>query len=779
MKQQIMKRRRSISLTGMMIMVGFLSARNAAADAWIVEKGTPLAQIVVATESPRLTRLAAEELRDYVQKMTGAELPIRNEAFSDYPITVFVGHSEGTDDRGISVDGCTHGAYRMLSGRNWLALIGHDEDFEPVEPWARNHGDRVRAQAEWEKLTGGTWNNPMNRLFRDHHQSSGIWTHDEGGSLQAVYAFLRDLGVRWFMPGELGEVVPRLESIPLPSVDKAVKPDFPYRDLRLGNVPHFPWEDFVWHLRLGLNDQGLVGSHGMIAVHGSSEMRSVHPEYYALLASTRDTTTRGTGHACFSSDGLLQETIAYARARFDRFDLPAVSIFPQDGYRHCHCEKCADRSPSEVVWEFVEKVARAVYETHPDRLVLGGAYTSYSEPPDTIERFSPNVAVRISSMRPGLDDDERWAAYWNLVETWAARLAPQRLMRNANIQWTASRGFPILHPRSIAREFAAMRGISLGESSSVPRHPDQRWQTPGISHLNIYVLSRFLWDAQTDLDVLLEDYYHRFYGPAASAMREAFDYAESIYPRDGRPTPGRIDYAQRVRFVEMLHAAREKAGNTIYGRRIDAVIGDLLPLDELRSRHALAEARGEVREFWTLMPFDEERRRAAAESFVLDGKLDEPFWTVYLPGGTLRLSDTGERPEFGTRFQMRWYGDHLYIGIHCEEASGSPLNVTTTDNGDPAIFEGDSVTVLLETHDHAYYEITVHPAGAVWDVDHSEDGVKDRWTSNAEVATHVGDNFWSAEMRIPVVAQDDDPLHWVNGRTPSHTFPWYFNIARR
>ncbi|MDY0168475.1 MAG: hypothetical protein RBS80_18140, partial [Thermoguttaceae bacterium] len=33
--------------------------------------------------------------------------------------------------------------------------------------------------------------------------------------------------------------------------------------------------------------------------------------------------------------------------------------------------------------------------------------------------------------------------------------------------------------------------------------------------------------------------------------------------------------------------------------------------------------------------------------------------------------------------------------------------------------------------------------------------------------------------RIPVVAQDDDPLHWVNGRTPSHTFPWYFNIARR
>lgn len=34
-------------------------------------------------------------------------------------------------------------------------------------------------------------------------------------------------------------------------------------------------------------------------------------------------------------------------------------------------------------------------------------------------------------------------------------------------------------------------------------------------------------------------------------------------------------------------------------------------------------------------------------------------------------------------------------------------------------------------------------------------------------------------MRIPVVDQDEDPLHWVAGRTPSHTFPWYFNVARQ
>lgn len=346
-----------------------------------------------------------------------------------------------------------------------------------------------------------------------------------------------------------------------------------------------------------------------------------------------------------------------------------------------------------------------------------------------------------------------------------------------DIQWSASRGFPILHPRSIAREFAAMQGLSLGESSSVPRERNQRWQNPGISHLNNYVLSRYLWDAQTDLESLLDDYYQRFYGPAATAMREAFDFAEARYPRDGRPTPGRIDVADRVRFVERLHAARDLAGDSVYGQRIDAVIGDLQSLDELRELQAMDEARGDVRHFWALMPADQ--RPWGRDGAVIDGKLDEPFWTAYRPGGSLSRSADGERPQFGTRFQMRWARDHLYIGIRCAESPDTPLNVTTTENGDPAILEGDRVTVLLETQHHAYYEITVNPAGAVWDADHAEDGEGPNWTSAAEVATHVGEGYWSVEMRIPVVAQDDDPLSWVNGYRPSHAFAWHFNIARR
>ncbi len=752
------------------------------ADVTIVDNGTPRASIVIAENPPRLTALAAQELQAYIQRISGAELPIGTAPDPALPVAVYVGRSSYTDEMGYYADGLRHGAFRIVSGPDRLVLLGHDADFEPVEPWAPVRSELQRAQEEWEALSGGTWQNPSRRILRGFHRPSGIWAansaSDEGGSLQAVYAFLRNLGVRWYMPGDLGEVLPSHSSITVSdNIDRTERPDFPYRNLRLGNTREFSWEDFVWSLRLGLNNDGLVEPHGMREILGNEAMQTNHPEYYALLGGKRDTTSRGTGHACFSSEGLLQETVAYSRATFDHFGFKAVSVFPQDGYRHCQCDRCQDKTPSEAVWEFVNTVAQELYKTHPDHLVLCGVYGSYRMPPDSIEQFSPNVVVRISWSRPSLDTQENWEPYWELVETWRDRLAPQRLMRNANVyNSAASEKFPIIFPRSIAREMSAMKGLSLGEDSSVPRSPEQRWLRPGLSHLNMYVTARYLWNADQDLSQLLDEYYNLFYGPAADSMRTAFEFAESVYPREGGLAPSRVPTADRVRFAELVYDAREVAGDTVYGERVQRVIDDLLPLEALREEHETSEDRGDVREFWTLMPAD--KRDWGEAGAVIDGRLDEPFWTVYPGGGSLLDSQTGAQPAHRTTFMMRWYQNHLYVGIRCEVDSGSEPVIGSNRNGDPAILEGDSVTLLLETQNVSYYEITINPAGAIFDADHSEDGVGDLWVAQAEVATHIGEDYWSAELRIPVTDHHDDPLHQIVGREPSRTYPWYFNIVR-
>ncbi|MFN2351022.1 MAG: DUF4838 domain-containing protein [Kiritimatiellia bacterium] len=768
-------------------------------DEWLVKDGTPRAIIVTAPEPPRLTKLAAEDLRDYIQKVSGAELPIRQAPDPEFPVTIYVGRSSYTDQKQITDDGLDYGAYRMVSGPDWLALIGQDADFEPNELCAVRQNEMQRAQEVWEELSGGMWVNPMTRAFRRYHGRTGIWNNDLGGSYNAVCGFLRDLGVRWYMPGALGEVVPLQTSIRLPRLDRTVRPDYPLRHWHgtyfLSAVP-----DLLWERRLGMFSEAEVlgphakHTHGLTLVHGHPAMRAAHPDYYAWINGERDTQTHGTGHACFSAPGLEQEAVRFARAMFDQMDVAAVSLWPQDGLRPCRCEQCEQLPTSDMVWGFVERVAREVYKTHPDRLITCGAYASYRAPPESIDRFSPNVAVFITNVgRPFLEDPERWDEFMELVEGWRVKLAPHRLLRvenNLYVGGSRPAAFPLIHTRAFAKELRALKGVSRGDWNEVPRiridMADVYFAKPGLNHLNLYVNAAFLWDADQDLDLLLDEYYRLFYGPAAELMQQAFEFAEGAYPRalmNKRYLFGEIGFEERIRFLELLQAAREVAGATVYGQRIDVILSELQPLESVRHEATMTAARGEVPVFTGLRTIVGHGWEQAMATFMLDGKLEEPFWRRHFYGAGMRDAISGGRPELTTSFYIRYYNDHMYFGVICREQPGREPVVTTVRNGDPAILDGDYIEILLETDIHSYYRLVVNPAGALLDMDMAEEtGARERWSSNAEVAAHVNDDFWSVEIRIPVVGEAEgatDPLHFVVGTAPSHGWPWHFNIGRR
>lgn len=202
-------------MTGKLILVlTILIPTTAAAESLIVEEGEPRAEIIIAKEPTRTQQLAADELRDHIEKISGAALDVRTSP-SDHTLRIYVGRSTHTDRLGIDTKGLANGAYRIVSGRDWIALIGDDADFQPHDLHARDIADRARVRAEWDRLTGGRWALPIDKTDRRRHAETGWWQDDKRGSLNAVYHFLRELGVRWFMPGELGEVVPKMASIPL------------------------------------------------------------------------------------------------------------------------------------------------------------------------------------------------------------------------------------------------------------------------------------------------------------------------------------------------------------------------------------------------------------------------------------------------------------------------------------------------------------------------------------------------------------------------------------
>ena len=218
-----------------------LSALHAA-DTLIVEDGKPRAEIVISETPTRMQRVAAHEFRMQIEKISGARLPIVTTP-SGEAVKIFIGTSSQNP---VKADDLKNGAYRIISGPDWMALVGDDSEFTPMEPFARNNSDIPRAQAEWEKIVGAPYGMPARGLYKNRLRLPGdtgkpdgaatepketldIWGLDERGSFNAVCSYLRKLGARWYLPGEIGEVLPSMKTIPLWQIDETVLPDFPLR----------------------------------------------------------------------------------------------------------------------------------------------------------------------------------------------------------------------------------------------------------------------------------------------------------------------------------------------------------------------------------------------------------------------------------------------------------------------------------------------------------------------------------------------------------------------
>ena len=776
------------------ILLCLFCCRFASAETFLVEDGQSRSEIIIAEQAPRTTRLAARELQTYVEKITGARLDILTEPSGDVPTRIHVGTSPDTDRLGITGEGLQYGAYRIVSGEDWIVFIGDDTDFAPIEPWPRSNNDIVsgRMQQAWNEITGAHWGYPHSQLRKHYTGATGlfgtpneqpvdqdgnvnVWGFDERGSYNAVCAFLRSLGVRWYLPGELGEIVPQTDSIALPEIDRIVRPDFPLRTVNF-RFGVYGRDAADWAMRLGVRQPyGRQAAHGLHHMTHNEQTLNDHPDWFALYGGERHVQTgQRLNQLCYSNGELLQESIRYVRAQFDHFDMDVVSVMPPDGYTAiCQCGLCeGQESPergyrgafSDYVWKFVNDVAREVRQTHPDRMISCCAYGTYTLPPRNIDRLEPNVQVIIvGGRRPTSSDRDEIR---QLREDWTTKTDnPIEIFENYPF---TGRGFylPAFMPRVLGQSINATKGISRGEDIWLTM--DFSEDAIGLNHFLIYFTARMYWGGtEQDPVQMFDEYCDLFYGPAAREMRTFFTYCEEHWremEHDHEMTDRALDlFAEAVATVD---------GDTVYGRRIGLIDQFLNGLR--RKRIQLAQQRGPV-----------PRLRLVSGSrgnVVVDGRLDDEPWESCPIASTGRMQElqTGRQPTCGTSFKTAWIGNDLYFAIRCEDRPGEELNVATDRNEDPAIWYGDAVEILLNTETHSYYQIVVNPSGARIDLDRGASRENwFRWDSQAEVATQVADDHWTVEIRIPVVQDDNDPLHLVIGRKPTQSLPWHVNLCRQ
>ncbi|MBN1673891.1 MAG: DUF4838 domain-containing protein [Kiritimatiellae bacterium] len=497
----------------------------------LVKDGQPAATIVMATNATRTARFAAKELNRHLKLCTGAELPVTNDAAVVAGPTIQIGSTQMTERFGL--------APRFHAPDHWSV-------------W--RVGDAVA-------LSGGDCDTDMDPLDKGFQQQLVPF-----GTLYATYEFLeRVLGVRWYWPGKLGVVAPRRRTVSLDRAQWSDAPSFDARFIYYGNPndPGVTSDDItVWwrRMRRGALGGSPIGNHSFNA--WPEKFGKTHPEYFKVRNDgsrvTGHETSNGAdmgGHVCFSQPGVLKETVADKRERFDRTPwLRYEAVMPGDGDITCFCKDCqAAQHPergkggmhSELVWGFVNKAAAQLRQSHPDRFVVCSSYGQYRELPKNVY-FEPNVAVTICvgvALPAQMRSTNYRKGYLERIDAWSRKAANLYVWDYWDIprQFQGQYGAPTVFPRAIHETLLAERGRVRGRVIELPY-----WDSTGKRYaawtdwvydaLNVYVAFRLMWDMDRDVDAMLAEFYRDFYGPAAPSIQRFYEEMESALfrPRRGK-----------------------------------------------------------------------------------------------------------------------------------------------------------------------------------------------------------------------------------------------------
>lgn len=352
------------------------------------------------------------------------------------------------------------------------------------------------------------------------------------GVQHGVYYYLDQLGCRWFLPNDHWTIIPQRRSIGL-KLDRVESPAFRARNFfgtgGFGrSLPVDPKQDNMamqarwerWKARNNLGGDIAIGGHSYEAFNLAHKAELIaHPEYLAELGGQRQPFGLGV-KPCTSNPGLralyIEDRLAAFKRVIDKYpDSPqafAVSVEPSDGGGHCQCEECRKLgSISDQVFFLANEVAKAVAAKYPGKHVSLLAYAEHAAVPKIA--LEPNVFVAVvpyGFQRTGLSGEE-------LLEDWAKKL-PELGMYDywAIPDWANC--LPTLSFRTTVPE-----KIRFWHKHSVDAFTGESSFSAGNVGIVWYVASRLLWNPDTDVNALLDDFYERSFGPAAPPMRRMLE----------------------------------------------------------------------------------------------------------------------------------------------------------------------------------------------------------------------------------------------------------------
>ena len=555
----------------------------------LAENGKAKAEIVLGANPVTAAQFAALELQAHLQAMTGAEFPIVDEGARTkgaYPI--FVGATKESVGKYDPAKFSEQGYVIDVDGDRTI-LFGRDNEATQKVSVVYAGGPGAIASAS-RIPTKWTSRGSLNAVYDFLHDRCGVRWLDctEAGTIVpsrptlavktgtakgAPFTRTRDASVEpeeWMKKRSPKEYEAYRRTVyPLAY---AASRDQRVVDTRINALRE------IFGLRLKLGGYKQHANHSFYWCYDrfwdktNPNFIAFHPDWFSRhlkrdkqgravgegVFSEVDTARR-PGQMCFSSEGFFRQTVEDIRAYFDvggytnrytnqgspcSVKSPAPSwgkdvycLEPMDNGAFCECAECMKQyrpdlpkelsaAKSDYWFGFVNKVAREIKKSHPDKLISTLAYGGGREGLPSF-KIEDNVVVHFCwDANRGPNREPLMTRQMNLMRAWR-----KAYPKNPFGVWLYN-GFP--HESGTWYHYLPIPGFFgklFDDQMKFLRDLDMRecvFHCGLRDDFELFLGGRLMWNPDEKYETIKDEFFSS-YGPAAPAVRKFYDLVESRY----------------------------------------------------------------------------------------------------------------------------------------------------------------------------------------------------------------------------------------------------------
>jgi len=683
----------------------------------LVADGKALGSIVVMNKAA-----GAVELQSFIEKVTGAKLPIVHDTITSPAI--------------------------VLGDSAEAAALGLVSSNLPIEGFA------IKTAPDAIYIVGNKY---------EGNADGQLW-----GALEFLERFV---GVRWYFPPaeaggpQIGHSIPESNELSVPPVWLEDKPAFQMRVM-------WPPMSEPWHgqgIRLDELQRLLRSGNSwpiQLQVHqpnwsNQENLTENHPEVFQMRKDGK----RQHEVNCYGNPKTLeiylegiQNFIDKKQPLYTPIRGKSITVSPADVELSCYCEHCRalwdDKAgqyggASRVMATFVDRLGREVQKRWPNEgfTVIFLPYLNYTAAPEGF-KFPGNVEVQICGMpgmasykEPAIRDSEQAN-----IDRWIA-ISGRRIQNWHYNVWPAHKTKAAYHYPHVVKDFyqrnlkKTLGTFVNGDFNHWPRQ-----------HISLYCWLKVLWDPEFDVDAAVDEFASRMFGAAADTMRKLLalqieGWEKSRWP-GGRFSPKGIyevsfTPAMVEQMKELFAQAREQGrGDKLTTERLDYYAP---ALESFFTEADMMSGEG----FRPLSAYK------VGENPVIDGQLTDAQWERATTENSFVQAtgaNKGKPAIYPSTIKAVWTSDGITFGFHLSEPTPQFLERSNGGHDNGNMWWDDNVELFVDVtgkSEGEFYQFIVNPDGNYWD-----SKLKDTtWECKGfKAAAHVGKDFWSLEVFLPYSA---------------------------